>query len=188
MILLCESQQLNLRNDETDIKDYWETKMNDVSKINKIDLKILSVLQTNARITNQQLAEKVHLSASACLSRVKRLESEGVLKRYVTEIDLNRLAPHIEAFTEVTLENHSPDDFKRFDEAIANVAEVTDCYKISGTYDYLLKFVCVDVKSYTTVSEALITSGVGIAKMNTLIILERTKEFSGFPLDLLVKL
>ena len=75
--------------------------MSDISKINKIDLKILSVLQTNARITNQQLAEKVHLSASACLNRVKRLESEGVLKRYVTEIDLNRLAPTIEAFTEV---------------------------------------------------------------------------------------
>lgn len=162
--------------------------MSDISKINKIDLKILSVLQTNARITNQQLAEKVHLSASACLNRVKRLESEGVLKRYVTEIDLNRLAPNIEAFTEVTLENHSPNDFKRFDNAIANIAEITDCFKISGTYDYLLKFVCIDVRGYNIVSEALITSDVGIAKMNTLIILERTKEFSGVPLDQLVKL
>ena len=63
-----------------------------LSKINKIDLKILTILQTNARITNQQLAEQVHLSASACLSRVKRLESEGLLKRYVTEIDLEKLA------------------------------------------------------------------------------------------------
>ena len=162
--------------------------MSDISKINKIDLKILSVLQTNARITNQQLAEKVHLSASACLNRVKRLESEGVLKRYVTEIDLNRLAPNIEAFTEVTLENHSPNDFKRFDNAIANIAEITDCFKISGTYDDLLKFECSDVRGYNIVSEALITSDVGIAKMNTLIILERTKEFSGVPLDQLVKL
>jgi DNA-binding Lrp family transcriptional regulator len=159
-----------------------------VSKINKIDLKILSILQTNARITNQQLAEQVHLSASACLSRVKRLEADGVLKRYVTEINLDRLAPHVEAFTEVTLENHSPDDFKHFNSAIASVAEVTDSYKISGAYDYLLKFVCTDVKSYNTVSESLITNGIGIAKMNTLIILERTKEFSGFPLDLLIDL
>ncbi|MFQ3245140.1 MAG: DNA-binding Lrp family transcriptional regulator [Arenicella sp.] len=162
--------------------------MANVSKINKIDLKILLILQTNARITNQQLAEQVHLSASACLSRVKRLESDGVLKRYVTEIDLDRLAPHVEAFTEVTLENHSPDDFKAFNAAIASVAEVTDSYKISGAYDYLLKFVCTDVKTYNTVSESLITSGIGIAKMNTLIILERTKEFSGFPLDLLIDL
>lgn len=160
--------------------------MNNLSKINKIDLKILSILQTNARITNQQLAEQVHLSASACLSRVKRLEAEGVLKRYVTEIDLNRLAPHVEAFAEVTLENHSPEDFKKFDAAVNSVTEVTDSYKISGAYDYLLKFVCTDVKSYNTVSELLITNGVGIAKMNTLIILDRTKDFSGFPLDNLV--
>ena len=160
--------------------------MNDLSKINKIDLKILSILQTNARITNQQLAEQVHLSASACLSRVKRLESDGVLKRYVTELDLNKLAPHVEAFAEVTLENHSPEDFKKFDAAVNSVAEVTDSYKISGAYDYLLKFVCTDVKSYNTVSENLITNGVGIAKMNTLIILERTKDFSGFPLDQLI--
>jgi DNA-binding Lrp family transcriptional regulator len=159
-----------------------------LTKINKIDLKILSILQTNARITNQQLAEQVHLSASACLSRVKRLEADGVLKRYVTEIDLNRLAPHVEAFTEVTLENHSPTDFKNFDSAINAVAEVTDSYKISGAYDYLLKFVCTDVKSYNTVSENLLTSGIGIAKVNTLIILDRTKEFAGFPLDLLVEI
>jgi len=87
--------------------------MSEYTKINKIDLKILKILQTSGRITNQQLAEQVHLSASACLSRVKRLESEGVLKRYVTEIDLEKLAPHVEAFSEVTLENHTPDDFQR---------------------------------------------------------------------------
>jgi len=122
--------------------------MVDISKINKIDLKILSILQTNAR--------------------------------------LNRLSPHVEAFTEVTLESHVLEDYKRFDEVIAGVAEITDSYKISGAYDYLLKFVCTDVKSYNAVSERLITSNIGIAKVNTLIILERTKDFSGLPLELLV--
>jgi len=162
--------------------------MTDQSKINKIDLKILTILQTNARITNQQLAEQVHLSASACLSRVKRLETEGLLRRYVTEIDLEKLAPHVEAFAEVTLENHFPEDFERFDTAVENVNEVTDSYKISGAYDYLLKFVCTDVKSYNRISEALIKSNIGIGKMNTLIILERTKDFSGYPLHTLVEL
>ena len=162
--------------------------MAEFGRINKIDLKILSVLQTNARITNQQLAEKVHLSASACLSRVKRLEADGLLKRYVTEIDLEKLAPHVEAFAEVTLENHFPEDFSRFDNAIASIAEITDSYKISGAYDYLIKFVCTDVKSYNRVSEELIKSNIGIGKLNTLIILERTKDFSGYPLDTLVEI
>lgn len=162
--------------------------MNEFSKINKTDLKIISILQTNARITNQQLAEQVHLSASACLSRVKRLESEGVLKRYITEINLEKLAPHVEAFAEVTLENHAPEDFERFDSAVSQVAEVTDSYKISGAYDYLLKFVCTDVRRYNQVSDDLIKNGIGIGKMNTLIILERTKGFSGYPLNALTDL
>ena len=161
--------------------------MTEQSKINKIDLKILTILQTNARITNQQLAEQVHLSASACLSRVKRLEAEGLLKRYITEIDLEKLAPHVEAFAEVTLENHFPEDFERFDAAVAKVKEVTDSYKISGAYDYLLKFVCTDVKSYNRASDNLIKSNIGIGKLNTLIILERTKDFSGYPLETLVE-
>jgi len=158
------------------------------SKINRIDLKILTILQKNARITNQQLAEQVHLSASACLSRVKRLENEGLLKRYVTEIDLEKLAPHVEAFAEITLESHFPEDFERFDDALEKVDQVTDCYKISGAYDYLLKFVCTDVKAYNRTSEHLLKSNIGIGKINTLIILERTKDFSGFPLETLVEL
>lgn len=162
--------------------------MTDIVKINKTDLKILNVLQTNARITNQQLAEEVHLSASACLSRVKRLEADGLLKRYVAEIDLEKLASHIEAFAEITLESHFPHDFEHFDSEIASVNEVTDSYKISGTYDYLLKFVCTDVKAYNRISESLIKRGIGIGKINTLIILERTKGFSGYPLNDLIDL
>jgi Transcriptional regulators len=162
--------------------------MTDAIKINKTDLKILNVLQTNARITNQQLAEEVHLSASACLSRVKRLEAEGMLKRYIAEIDLEKLASHIEAFAEVTLESHFPQDFNRFDSEIASVTEITDSYKISGAYDYLLKFVCADVKAYNRVSDSLIERDIGIGKINTIIILERTKEFSGYPLSNLIDL
>lgn len=161
--------------------------MVDIEKINKTDLKILKVLQTNARITNQQLADRVHLSASACLARVKRLEKAGVLKRYITEIDLEKLAPHVEAFAEITLENHHPEDFERFDNVIREVDEVTDSYKISGRYDYLVKFVCVDVKSYNELSDKLIKQGIGIGKLNTLIVLQRTKQFSGLPLGALLE-
>jgi len=160
--------------------------MADLEKINQTDLKILKVLQTNARITNQRLAEQVHLSPSACLSRVKRLEKAGVLKRYISEIDLEKLAPHIEAFAEITLENHFPEDFECFDTAIKKIKEVTDSYKVSGPYDYLLKVVCVDVKSYNKLSEALIKKEIGIGKVNTLIILERTKHFAGLPLSALI--
>ena len=97
-------------------------------------------------------------------------------------------AAHVEAFAEVTLENHFPEDFERFDAAVREIREVTDSYKISGAYDYLLKFVCTDVKSYNRITEEILKSNIGIGKMNTLIILERTKDFSGYPLDTLVDL
>ena len=134
------------------------------------------------------MTPQVHLSASACLSRVKRLEAAGVLKRFVTEIDMEKLAPHVEAFAEITLENHTPEECQRFDDHVAAVAQITDSYKISGAYDYLLKFICKDVKAYNRISESLIEANIGIAKINTLIILHRTKDFSGFPLDDLVQL
>ena len=79
-------------------------------------------------------------------------------------------------------------DYTRIDHAISQVAEVTNSYKISGSYDYLLKLVCTDVKSYNTLSDELIKQGIGIGKINTLIILDRTKDFSGYPLDSLVDL
>jgi len=162
--------------------------MTDYCSINKTDLKILTVLQTNARMTNQELAERVHLSPSACLSRVKRLEADGILKRFISDIDIDRLGPNIQAFAEITLENHFPDDFNRFDKEIADVPEVTESFKISGAYDYLIKFTCTDVKAYNQISDSLIKRDIGIAKVNTLIILEQTKEFSGYAIDTLIDL
>ena len=88
----------------------------------------------------------------------------------------------------MTLENHAPEDFERFDDAISKVDEVTDSYKISGAYDYLLKVVCTDVRRYNRITDELIKGGIGIGKMNTLIILERTKDFSGYPLSSLIEL
>lgn len=148
-----------------------------------IDQKILSALQANARISNQKLADAVNLSASACLTRVRRLESRGVISAYRAVVSLDTITTYVEAFAEVTLENHSLKDFARFDAEVAAVEQITESYKISGNYDYLLKFLCVDVKAYNTLSDALIESDIGIEKLSTLIILDNTKPFEGYPLN-----
>ena len=156
-------------------------------KLDKIDLKILSELQSNARITNQKLADRVSLSASACLTRVKRLETDGVIQEYNAKIELDLITPYVEAFAEITLENHSISDFQGFDKAIDSIDEIIESYKISGTYDYLLKFVCTDVKSYNLLTDNMIESGIGIEKLKTLVILSNTKKTSGYPIDLLLQ-
>lgn len=157
-----------------------------MKKIDQLDQKILSVLQASARITNQHLAEAVNLSPSACLTRVRRLESDGLINSYRAVLRLEKITPFVEAFAEVTLENHSVRDFVRFDKAITEIDEVIESYKISGPYDYLLKFVCADVRAYNTLSDQMIESSIGIEKLTTLIILDNTKAFSGYPLPALL--
>lgn len=156
-------------------------------KLDKIDRKILVELQENARITNQMLADKVNLSPSACLTRVRRLEFDGIIKEYTAKVELDLITPYVEAFAEITLENHSISDFQGFDKALDAIAEIVESYKISGTYDYLVKFVCTDIKNYNVLTDNMIESGIGIEKLKTLVILSNTKNVSGYPLDLLLE-
>lgn len=154
--------------------------------IDSIDRRILVTLQAQGRIANKRLAERVSLSPSACLVRVRRLEALGLLRGYTARIALEKLTPFIEVFAEVTLANHAPRDFTRFEQAVADIAEITTCYKVSGTCDYLLKFVCLDVRDYTRVSDQMLAGDLGIKSLQTLISLARTKEQVGYPLQRLL--
>ena len=155
-------------------------------RVDAIDRQILITLQREGRIANKALAERVSLSPSACLVRVRRLEAQGLLRGYTAQIALEKLTPFIEVFAEVTLANHAPRDFARFERAVDEIAEITDCFKVSGSCDYLLKLVCIDVRDYTRVSDAMLESDLGIKSLQTLISLAQTKERRGYPLDRLL--
>jgi DNA-binding Lrp family transcriptional regulator len=155
-------------------------------KLDRINLRILALLQAKARITNQALAEAVHLSPSPCLERVRRLEAAGVIRGYRAEIDLDRVCTHVRVFAQVTLENHRPEDFRRFAEAIRRIPEVVAADKISGPFDYALSMVCCGIGHCHALSESLIASELGIAKFVGHVVLETAKPFAGLPLDTLV--
>src|SRR3712207_6665914 len=106
--------------------------MNDLPKLDRIDLRILSHLQKNGRITNVDLAEAVGLSASPCLMRLKRLEKAGYITGYSAHVDLRKLGETITVFTEVTLSDHRRNDFGRFEAYVRNVDEVVECHLVSG--------------------------------------------------------
>ena len=106
--------------------------MNSVEKLDKVDLQILRILQENARLTTKELAAKVSLSSTPVFERLKRLESGGYIKKYIAVLDaekLNQIA-------------------RNFSEVIAGIPEVTECYNISGSFDYLLKIHAPDMKYY----------------------------------------
>lgn len=167
------------RSDNRTVGDRRDTLM----KLNRIDLKILSELQKNGRITNVELAAIVNLSPSPCLMKVKRLQSEGYITNYSAHVDLTKLGQTLIVFTEVTLKNHRQTDFARFLAAIEKVGNVMECHVMSGGYDYLLKFVTTDIVEYQTTMERLLELDIGIEKYYSFVVLKSPIVRSYLPLD-----
>ena len=125
-------------------------------KIDKIDLKILERLQKDGRITNQKLAEKVCLSPSSCLQRVRRLENEEVILSYHARIDISRIARHIMCIATVSLKNHTPEEFRAFEDLVESIPEVVECYTVSGESDFFVRIICADMNRYLEINDQLV--------------------------------
>ncbi len=157
-------------------------------KLDQLDLKILKNLQTNARMTNQELADAVGLTPSPCLQRVRRMEKTGIIAGFHAQIDLSKVCRHIDVVAAVTLNSHRLDDFLDFEKMIADMSHVVECTKVSGTIDYLIRFVCPDVASYQMLSDELLKLGPRIGNLSSYIILKTVKLFTGVALDDLLPL
>lgn len=155
-------------------------------KLDRINLNILACLQENGRITNQELAEQVALSPSACLTRTRRLEEEGYVTRYRAEVALDRIGPILSAFMEVTLESHFPNDFNKFDDYVVTRPEIVSAYMLGATFDYLLHVVVRDMAQLRHLSDEILGAEIGVIKLNTLPVLAECKSYSGYPIRQLV--
>jgi Lrp/AsnC family transcriptional regulator, regulator of ectoine-degradation genes len=156
-------------------------------KPDETDLRILKRLQMDARVSNVKLAAAVHLSPSACLERLRRLEKAGVIARYVADFDLRRFSGAIMLFVEVVLKNHREADFELFLAAIRRRREVLECFKIGGRVDYLMRVMCRDIAHYNELSDYMSRGELGVEKFHGHVVLAADKAFAGYPLDLLVE-
>jgi DNA-binding Lrp family transcriptional regulator len=141
-------------------------------KLDRIDIRILAELQRSGRITNIDLAEAVALSPSPCLQRVKRLEKAGCIVSYHAHIDLAKLGETTTIFTEITLSDHHRENFRKFEEKIADVDEVIECHLVSGGYDYLLRFLTRGINHYQAVIEDVLDRDIGIEKYFSYIVIK----------------
>lgn len=117
-------------------------------KLDKVDLQILRTLQENARLTTKELAAQVSLSSTPVFERLKRLEREGYIKKYIAVLDADKLNQGFVVFCNVKLRRINKDIAMEFTRIIQNIPEVTECYNISGSYDYLLKIHAPNMKYY----------------------------------------
>lgn len=155
--------------------------------VDEMDRKIMNRLQLDARISNVHLAEAVRLSPSACLERVRALERDSLIRRYIADFDLAKICSSVMLLVEVVLENHREADFERFLGAIRKRDEVLECYKIGGRIDYLMRVVCRDIDHYNELSDFMSRGELGIEKFHGHVVLALDKTFRGYPLDLLAE-
>jgi len=151
-------------------------------ELDRTDRRILRELQLDGRVSNRDLAERVALSPSACLKRLRRLEQKGVICRYLAELDLSRVRDSVTVFAEVTLKRHQVSDFKAFETSLAAIPEAVEACQISGRFDFLVTFVCRDIDHYREITDGLLEADSGVSTMASNIRMKVSKPFAGYPL------
>jgi DNA-binding Lrp family transcriptional regulator len=152
--------------------------------LDAIDIRILVGLQSDGRSTIADLAERVGLSARACLERVRRLEEAGIIAGYQAIIDLRRLSRPVTVFAEIILEKQA--SRRRFERRIAAVDAVVECWEVSGAVDYVARIVSIDLAAYEELTSELIDDAdLGVARIVSHVTLRPVRRFTGYPQALL---
>ncbi|MDN6298302.1 MAG: Lrp/AsnC family transcriptional regulator [Halomonas sp.] len=144
-------------------------------KIDRFDVKILSILSRDGRITKSRLAEAINLSVSPCWERVKRLEQAGIIEGYSARINTGVLAPSNAVWVQIELKQHNVDSFSRFEALVMATPEVTECVAVGGGVDYLVKFEVASIDSYQRTMDRWLISDAGIERYYTYIVTKTVK-------------
>ena len=156
-------------------------------RLDKINRNILSLLQSDARITNQQLAEKVSLSPSSCLNRVKKLEQAGLIGPYIGVVNLERACRSVMAIITVKLQDQSTEGFQNFLSCANDIPELVECYTVSGGFDMFLRVAAADMTRYNQIVDQLLDIVPGKVNLSSHIVLSTDKPFRGYALDSLLE-
>ncbi len=151
-----------------------------------IDRRILEQLQQNAGLTNQELAERVGLSPSPCLRRVKTLEERGVIEKRVAVLSPRKLGLSLTALIQISMDRHTPDRFDKFEKTVRRYPEVQACYLITGQqHDYLLIVVVPGMEQYQAFLLDKITRIEGVTGVHSSFVMRRVVETTALPLGYL---
>lgn len=143
--------------------------------LDKTDIELLSLLQENARYTTKELAAKVHLSTTPVFERIKRLEKEGYIKKYMAVVDAEKIGKGFIVFCSIKLKSVSYEGSESFTSAISKIPEVTECYNISGAFDYLLKIYAPDMKYYQDFVHKVLGRVDAVASLESTFVMDEIK-------------
>jgi len=152
------------------------------TKLDSIDRKILELLQANSNITNAQLAQEIGLSPAPTLERVKKLETQGVIKSYHAVVDMASVGLGVCTFVTVSLKGHNKDNIEKFIKAISKIPEVVECHHVTGQADFILKVVAPDIPAYQNLMLEKVTNIEVVDNMQSTVILSTFKDSRVLPI------
>ena len=153
-----------------------------MNRLDKTDLQILRILQENARLTTKELAARVHLSPTPVFERLKRLDNEGYIRKYVAVLDAEKLHCGFVVFCSVKLRRLNRDIAAEFTRIVRGIPEVTECYNISGDYDYLLKIHVPDMKYYQEFTLNVLGTIDSLGSLMSTFVMDEVKHDYGIPI------
>jgi len=156
--------------------------MSELETVDTFDRKILALLQADARLTNNDLSERVNLSASQCSRRRQRLEETGLIRGYRAVLDRDRLGFPLVSIISVTLATHNRDNARRFAELMERLPDVLEAHALTGEMDYFVKVVTPDLKSLAEFVNDVLLPHESVQHVKTSIVLQTLKETAALPL------
>lgn len=145
-------------------------------QLDAIDRNILNELQADGRLSNVELAERVHLSPSACLRRVKALEDAGVIAQYVALLNPKSVGRHGTSYTIINVENTQPKLLEKFEDAVRATPQILDCFYVAGANDYLVRFTYRDAEDLERFHAEVLPRLPGVVRSNSMLVLRTVKK------------
>ena len=150
--------------------------------LNKTDIQILEHLQRDARVTNQDLADAIGLSASPTWRKVRKLEEDEVIQGYRAVLNRRKIGLNVMVFVRVTIDSHSEAEARKFEAEVTALENVVSCYSIGGDADFLLQVVSADMDAYAEFAMSVIRRLPGIKEMQSMFVLKEVKGMTGLPM------
>lgn len=151
-------------------------------KLDSIDMRILSELQSNGRITNVELSRRAKITAPPCLRRMRALEKAGYVRGYHADLDSKLLGFEVSGFVFVGLSSQAESDLKQFEDQVRAWPTVRECHMLSGEVDFLLKVVAKDLSAFQTFITDTLTAAKNVASVKSSLVIHPTKSEPGVPI------
>ncbi len=157
--------------------------MSHTHKIDKIDKRILEILQSRAKITNAKLSEEIGLSPAPTLERVKKLEQMGIISSYHAKLNIEKVGLGVTTFVLATLNAHNRTNIESFIQEINKIPEVIECHHITGAGDFILKVIAKDIATYQKLMLEKISDIKQVDNMQSMVVLSTFKDSKVIPIN-----